>query len=511
MKKNLNQEKGSSFEKKKNNYPALTRIYYFDEVLDKEFAVEYPWQTDRWQIYFNGSKHLINFLKIEKSLRSEAKRFFIEKLLEHKISLIVMSYTALINFSIYINEKCIEFRSINAKALHTIYYEWKNTYSTSTVYEIYIRSFLIFLCKISYAELSPKYTEEIKHYKVSRRIRDARIKSGDSKLSFKEEFLITLYLDSRLEFWRNHNDSNIPIEGLLKDAVLVICFCLGLRAKQLAMLKLNSISENGSEHKYYDIAVPVIKQRGRYVEPMRKALPSKWQDIIIIFWRLRKRIFENRDLSKIALLSINGDTLLPHDFTEFTKELTFEIIGEPKTVHQFRHTFAQRLADAGASSIEIATALTHVTTETAQVYIEASPQMGKIISEAMGKSSVYKDLPDLFSGRLKIKAEYEAGESDNKITGIVDGIIMPGIGLCDVGLKLCDRSPLLSCHTCPKFMPVLDAEPHEKLANQLRLIVNRFKNEAIDQNQPSPPLAKLGTTLAVIEGLIDKIKELSNA
>lgn len=492
------------------DYKPPSLIKYLDEVLDEELIIKKPYTEDVWKVSYNGKLQKIDFTSFPNDIGKLMKIHLINFLMENKTSQVQFYHSALINLYKYLRKNSLSMSDIHIRDIRNIYYGWQSSEFSKHSYHYPIRNFFSFLAYSEFSSLTKAHVQEIGAYHVAHIARDARIRSGDFKLTFAEEFKITQYLNDRERYWAQKGIVRPSLE-LLTDSVLVLCFSLGLRPKQLSMLKISDFNESGSDTKYYDLAISVIKQRGKFAETVRKALPSKWQSIIISLWKAKCSLHEKDDFSKTPLLSLSDKIMLPSKFSDITKNITLELLNSPKIVYQFRHTFAQRLADSGASSIEIATALTHTTTETSQVYVDSSPDMARIISEALGKSKIYKDIPDLFEGRLKVKEDVMSANPENQVSGLVNGVLMPGLGLCDVGLSLCDRSPILSCHTCPKFMPVLEEAPHAELAKQLRKIVTRFKEIELDQNQPSPPLAKLGTTLAVIEELIQKIREVTQS
>lgn len=482
-------------------------IRYYDEVTDEDLTLRNPVQSDIWKLQVDSMKKQLDFTVIPTGLRLIAKYYLGMFLVNQQSHACVDYYGGIKSFLSNIQD--IDIECCDLHQLRSEFERWKVDKNTLH-YAHSARLFLVFLANIDFGDLCVKDAEAIKSWPAPQPKAHQRIRSGSHKLSFYEELQVTNYLTSCVE--RLKGDSLISSDSASKslaNAVLTVCFCLGSRPKQLAMLKISDIRAYDSEvaHSYYDIAISVIKQKKSQKEHSRKALPTKWQKIVLLWWEFRKSMYPESEWGTTPLFSLNGRVSAPPEFTRIIKELTGKILDEPKTVYNFRHTFAQRMADSGCSATEVATALTHSTTETAQVYVESSPDMARIISEAIGKSEVYKDVPDLFAGRLVIKPEYDTAPDENKVEGVVDGTWMPGIGLCDVSIKLCDKSPILACHTCPKFMPLLDKEPHEALAGQLRGIVYRFADTQVDQNKAAPPLAKLGGTLAVIEKLLVEIEE----
>lgn len=479
-------------------------IKYYDDLLNKEFILIDYMNNDVWVLNFNATSKKMHFLKVQEELKPIFKNYLAELLLKQKPESVYAVYSSIRRFLASFTDP-YDLISHSVLDIKNIYQLWLKNASGGKNDARKIVNFLAYLAKNNFGKMNGTQVAQIKSWPSPKIIKNLRAINGSYKLSFYEELKVSQYLELKIEFFKTVLSLENYTRELLSDVTLAICMSFGLRTKQLAMLKIGSIQEFGSENKYLDIAIPIIKQKNDKREFFRKALPSKWQFLISLWWGYKKSVISPEEYCSTPLLSGDLEIKSPVFYTNLIKDITSTILIEPKTPYHFRHTFAQRMADSGASAAEISVALTQTTTESAQAYISATSNMARVISEALGRSEVYKNIPDIFSGRLIIKKEIDHAPLDKKIIGVVDGVIMPGIGLCSTSVNLCQRSPLLSCHTCPKFMPVLDVEPHASLAEQLRVLVFRFKSVEADINMPSSPLKKLGDTLAVIEKLIQEI------
>lgn len=480
-------------------------IKYYDDLLDKEFILHDHADKDLWVLNFNATSKKLRFFKVHEEIKPYFKSYLAELLLKQKPESVFSVYSSVKRFLASSND-LQGLINYSVSEIKNKYQLWLNNASGAKNYARKIVNFLAYLAKNNFGKMNSDQLAQIKSWSSPKIIKNLRAINGSYKLNFYEELKVSQYLESKIEFYKSIVSLEKYTCQLLSDVTLAFCMSFGLRTKQLAMLKIGSIQEFGSEIKYLDIAIPIIKQKNNKREFFRKALPSKWQFLISLWWDYKRSVISPEKYFNTPLLSGDLEIKSPLFYTNLIKDITSTILIEPKTPYHFRHTFAQRMADSGASAAEISVALTQTTTESAQAYVGATSNMAKIISEALGRSEVYRNLPDIFTGRFIIKKDLDHAHQDKKIIGIVDGVLMPGIGVCSTSVNLCERSPLLACHTCPKFMPVMELEPHLKLAEQLRELVFRFKSVEEDINMPSSPLKKLGDTLAVIEKLIQEIR-----
>lgn len=482
-----------------------SNIKYYDDLLEKEFILMDHENSDVWEIHFNSITKKLDFLCFPEKLKILVKRYLANQLLKYTPESIISNFDSIKRFILFFGDPDSITNIKTPLELKNFYLIWLNSATGKKSDARKIINFLAFSAKFNMGGLTDKDFAQIKSWPSPKIIKHERALNGTYKLSFFDELRISQYLEDKIEKFQHMENPHDHERELLLDVALAICMSFGLRTKQLAMIKIGSIQQHGNDGQYFDIAIPIIKQRHRKKDFFRKALPTKWQFLITLWWEYRKSRSNVISYSKIPLLSTDDSIRPPAFYTSLIKEVTKKILMEEKTPYHFRHTFAQRMADSGASAAEISVALTQTTTESAQAYVNATSNMARIISEAIGKSLIYKDIPDLFSGRLIVRKDMLDASKDNLITGIVDGVVMPGIGLCSMTINMCERSPLLACHTCPKFMPLMEIEPHALLAQQLREVIFRFKSVCTDENLPSSPLKKMGQTLAVIEKLLQEI------
>jgi hypothetical protein len=170
------------------------------------------------------------------------------------------------------------------------------------------------------------------------------------------------------------------------------------------------------------------------------------------------------------------------------------ITGKRWTPNDFRHTGAQRLADAGASHAEIQDYLTHATDGAANVYFTGSGAQAEKVNQAMGLSQVYQAVAEIARIGMVDRQTLEALPEDQQIGGAPHGIPIAGIGACRLGQSQCTKNPVLSCYGCRSFLPLNEPPVHQEVADGLRGVVQDFFSVASDV-EASPAYGQLRRTI----------------
>lgn len=331
-------------------------IRYYDEVLDEEFVIKDFMKADVWDVSVDAKKYALKFSRIPAYIEKATKIHLAYYILDSKVPAAVDSFTSLVAFFEHINfdMSCVDIFELKANFL-----EWLNCGKAVEHYASMVRIFLAFLAENNFGILKKTYVAQIKNWPVPKVIKNARAINGSYKLSLYEEFKINQYLESEIEHFSKPlaKPNNGNTKRLLEATIVALCMSFGLRPKQLAMLKVGSIQKFGNADEYYDIAVPIIKQKHKKKDFFRKALPSKWQLLIIKWWEFKKSCSKPEKYTSTPLLSLTTEANTGLYFTIITKEVTARLTLESKTAYHFRHTFAQRMADSGASAAEISVAL----------------------------------------------------------------------------------------------------------------------------------------------------------
>lgn len=132
---------------------------------------------------------------------------------------------------------------------------------------------------------------------------------------------------------------------------------------------------------------------------------------------------------------------------------------------RFRRTFGTNAAQEGHGVLVIAELLDHSGTESAGVYVAATPELAGRIEKAIALHMA--PLAQAFKGRL-IKDESEATRGSDPSSRIVDLRIDQSakpMGSCGQ-FSFCGFAAPIACYTCKTFEPWLDG-PHEAVLNHL--------------------------------------------
>lgn len=152
-----------------------------------------------------------------------------------------------------------------------------------------------------------------------------------------------------------------------------------------------------------------------------------------------------------------------------TERLGFELL--PISPRRFRYTLGTRMAEEGASKMQIANRLGHADLQNVDVYFSASPKIIKNIDKAMGE--MLAPLSLAFQGKL-IEDETHSTHSGAPGSRIIDFRVSAApVGSCAGKGERCSFNKPIACYNCFRFEPWLDA-PHEKVLQRLLAERGRF-------------------------------------
>ena len=362
-----------------------------------------------------------------------------------------------------------------------------------------IRAFMHSLRRLLVRRWADVNTSRIRSLVGPPRDKFARIRDGACFLSSWEQAHLLDYLEILAE--RIHeNPRSVPDNRLVDACLLVICHDHGLRPGQVARIETSGFSffENGSIH----FRFPRSKQQvGERRDEVARKLSERWAPI---FKEAHRRRIIRRNTTYTRVLDRLFFTLTPRELSVRVRAAS-EFVGiGSRSCYDFRHTAAQRLADAGASEQEIADFLTQSSTKIAGVYVNASPLQAQIINRALALSPLYRQVEKIW--RMKtIDLETLLGLApDHHIGGAPHGIALAGIGACRIGQSLCSRNPVLACYTCSRFLPLSDLSVHRNVLEQFRSIVNSFVDRSKGQRK-SPAYLQLQQVLEAVKRLVDEL------
>lgn len=265
-------------------------------------------------------------------------------------------------------------------------------------------------------------------------------------------------------------------------------FALGLRAFQMAGLKVCDITltEDAEGLPAYSLSVPRAKQRDSLFREQMTARVLI-ADIGAPLYEHAKKVctrFEGllADPTRAPLFPVTTlDFDSKDDFrfhqtrTQLTNQLTkawsnldvrSERTGEQLRVssRRLRYTFGTLAAQEQCSIEEIAELLDHSDTQSAAIYVAATPEIAIRINERV--TNDLAPLAQAFRGRV-IRDESEATRKNDISSRIIDMRIdfHQPMGSCGSCSKCAFVKPI-ACYTCSSFEPWLDG-PHEKMLQRL--------------------------------------------
>lgn len=368
----------------------------------------------------------------------------------------------------------------------------------------FVKSALYLLCDMRMGAWNPGYEALVRSLRWPVGVDAYKgVLSGESLLTTQEETAIVGFLDDTAAEAKRRSD--LPERTLLRHCLLAICYEHALRPVQIARIALSDLRVNRGLHDepiVHFTAHRAKKRDGKDRVAFVRRIKREWAAPFAHWHALR-----SSETDGIALTE--SVKAFPHDLAAIIVEIgdaTKAITGTRRTATDYRHSAAQRLADAGASVEEVAHFLGHSDLETSLVYFEQSAAQAEQVNRALAISPVYGPLANIARTKTIDKTSLFQLAPDNQIGAVPHGIPVSGIGACNLGQHLCDLNPALSCYTCRKFIPVADAEMHRKVLDDFRKVARFFFDESRGDNQ-SPAFAQLRITLTAIQKVIDDIDE----
>ncbi len=305
---------------------------------------------------------------------------------------------------------------------------------------------------------------------------------------------------------------------------------LGSRPVQIAAMKVCDISRtvapDGSET--YIIQVPRAKQRNASLRDELKARPlvSPIGRPLYVYAQKVKARFAGRlaDAEQAPLFPVEPTYEAFSDIPGWARfhrnaeglratlkvgldklKVLSERTGEPLNITpiRFRRTFGTNAAQEGHGVLVIAELLDHSGTESAGVYVAATPELAGRIEKAIALHMA--PLAQAFKGRL-IKDESEATRGSDPSSRIVDLRIDQSakpMGSCGQ-FSFCGFAAPIACYTCKTFEPWLDG-PHEAVLDHLLAERDRIVDSRIAAVNDRTILA-----VAQVVHLCRDIKEQAN-
>jgi hypothetical protein len=348
-----------------------------------------------------------------------------------------------------------------------------------------IKAVLRALCRLAIGSWSDDYVDFVSKLPTPPKNRYHVLDSGACFLPIEHQGLISDWLDD-VAFTLARSPETCSDKRLRGACELGISFQLGIRPVQIAAIKSGDVTIRDGR-----VYVRILKAKQRDQGPLYviRRLRPQWSLFWIEFAERRSRM--------TPALHANPDSFLllpPERISTELSDVVEEVAGKRWTPNDFRHTGAQRLADAGASHAEIQDYLMHETDGAANVYYSGSASQAEKVNRAMGMSSIYQGVAKLARGEMVDRTELEGMPSDNQVGGLPHGISIAGIGACELGQSHCVKNPVLSCYGCNNFLPLNEPSIHESVADGLRQVVGEFYS-ASNGADASPAYGQLRRTI----------------
>jgi hypothetical protein len=274
-----------------------------------------------------------------------------------------------------------------------------------------------------------------------------------------------------------------------------------MRPKQIAMLRTQDVriwEDDVDTTPAVHLTFYTIKQINREkVLPLRRKVKRDWGSILVEY---RKRADNARQTPAVHFFDFTP-VEVAHTILRITTRL-----GEPRSATELRHSFAQRLVDAGATEVELAEEMGHSHLDTALVYFIYSRSMAARVNEALGISQVYNTVLRFAHEPFISPEELSKLKGELQIAGTPHGIPIAGIGGCKSGQPNCPYNPVLSCYGCHRFMPVAETEIHIRVLEDIRELLSYILSSSYAENGSAAFQLK-----ATIENIQSVISELTGS
>jgi len=369
-----------------------------------------------------------------------------------------------------------------------------------------------FMCETNIAPWSPSHRNYISQWSYGAKGQKdnlAVVRSGDAFISSSEETRLVDYFDE-LNERAQRSENLISNDELRAAALLYWAYQHGFRPIQIASLNISDVQVRIASNKPPIVHVTFYRAKQRNAkarEPMRRSVKRDWSWMMALYLRRREAFsdaFVNEDDRPHSLFG-----LPPQEVSTSIQSFSLKLTGTCRTPTDFRHSAAQRLVDSGASQVELAEFLGHSAIDTGLVYFDTSPTQADRVNKALGLSPIYSAVAEVARTKSIDVTALLGLPQDQQIGAAPHGILIAGIGGCDIGQPLCAKNPALSCYTCSKFMPLSDTSVHEGVRNDLRPIVHQFVH-AGRGDESNPAFMQLRRTLDAMELLISELKELGS-
>lgn len=441
-------------------------IRYYDDFHDKVRSISHLSETDIWYAHADGKKHNLNFLRLPPTYRLLFKHI-VTDLFDRCDPSTVVTYA---NLLFTRPNHLARAATLSATEWSEYWNEFVLPVETTSVAGA-LRSAIHSMCELSIGQWTTDMHDLVSALRAPRADIYKTVRNRECFVPLDQQSLIIEFFDD-LKGAIDRGNTGIRDLELRNACILLLSHQYGLRPGSIARIKVQDVRlhESGAVH----VSIPLIKLRDKdALRRVTRRIKHDWAALFVEF--LRRRGSEHFDSTSPADSLFH---LSPASISHVIIDLTSELLGEPWTPTDLRHTAAQRLADAGASHISLSEFLGHASTLTANVYFDASPSQAERVNQALSLSPIYTTIADTAKTKTITSIELRALPPSQQIGAVPHGIPIAGIGGCTIGQSLCAKNPVLSCYTCRRFLPVADRRVHENVVESLRPVVRMFANAA---------------------------------
>jgi integrase len=479
--------------------PLPSVIRYYDEFDDTARSIRNPTDTDKFEVWINGTRTPVDFGRLEKHDGSLLKHLFVFLLGQDLSIQGIYNYcTALIGLT---HE---DFAEIAAAGPTSIASVWARLRARNLQHLAYsgVKGILRLMCHHRLNGWSNNFRPYLaSNLPLPAGDKYSTVRTGTVFLSIDEEAVIVRYLDEMASSIASDSAAVPPSQ--LADACMLLCaFQFAMRPVQIAKLTVRNMrvwKGSADDRPAVHLTFHMAKQKTNTTRrPLTRRIKQEWAGLFLALQAARQS------------QSVDGTDRLFHvasskEAQERLAKLLKSLTGGNHVATDLRHAAAQRLVDAGASHEELAEFLGHSDVRTGLVYYEASPTQAERVNKALGLSTIYRAVAKIAHDRFISSDELTRLKDDQQIAGVPHGMPISGIGGCTSGQPACPYNPITSCYGCRKFMPVHDKAVHERVLGDFRSVVTLFQQSSRgDAN--SPAYLQLQRTINEVKVVIEELE-----
>lgn len=358
-----------------------------------------------------------------------------------------------------------------------------------------LKRLLHFFCRYRVGAWAPQFARLVSNLSAPKVDPFRVVRSGDCFIPVEHHQIIYEHLDSIAS---DAARGCASIQDCRVGTALILADQHAFRPSTIARVKPQDVRifNNGAVHVS---AIVVKKQDGSERVRVTRRIKHEWCPIVRRFCESRSEVVREGSHASHRLLG-----WLPVELGRTVADCLERLCGLRWTATDLRHTAAQRMVDCGASADQLAEFLCQNSTLVGNLYFEQSPTQAARINDALAVSPIYSQIPVIHRTRTIDTAALLAFPEDNQIGGAPHGIAIAGIGACESGQSLCDKTPVLSCYGCRKFLAVKDVEIHEHVISSLRQVVLEFEKVGRGQDR-SPAYTQLQRILTSATTIVNDL------